>query len=210
MQFSLPFIDIIIFAVIAIYLIYRLKNILGQNTGFDQKSESENLDNKKFNNVVKLKNLNASKDKSIHEKKIKTIDETFSEDEFIDGAKVFFKMVIENFVKGNLSSISKYISKDLLKSFEKAIKDRNKDNEILIIDLLNIKSISIQNVEISNKKVKISVLFETEQIKALKDQNNKIIDGNLKTSITVRDIWGFEKDIKSTDVNWTLVETGTA
>ena len=123
---------------------------------------------------------------------------------------VFFKMVIENFVKGNLSSISKYISKDLLKSFEKAIKDRNKDNEILIIDLLNIKSISIQNVEISNKKVKISVLFETEQIKALKDQNNKIIDGNLKTSITVRDIWGFEKDIKSTDVNWTLVETGTA
>ena len=210
MQFSLPFIDIIIFAVIAIYLIYRLKNILGQNTGFDQKSESENLDNKKFNNVVRLKNLNASKDKSIHEKKIKTIDETFSEDEFIDGAKVFFKMVIENFVKGNLSSISKYISKDLLKSFEKAIKDRNNDNEILIIDLLNIKSISIQNVEISNKKVKISVLFETEQIKALKDQNNKIIDGNLKTSITVRDIWGFEKDIKSTDVNWTLVETGTA
>lgn len=210
MQFSLPFIDIIIFAVIAIYLIYRLKNILGQNTGFDQKSESENLDNKKFNNVVKLKNLNASKDKSIHEKKIKTIDETFSEDEFIDGAKVFFKMVIENFVKGNLSSISKYISKDLLKSFEKAIKDRNNDNEILIIDLLNIKSISIQNVEISNKKIKISVLFETEQIKALKDQNNKIIDGNLKTSITVRDIWGFEKDIKSTDVNWTLVETGTA
>ena len=210
MQFSLPFIDIIIFAVIAIYLIYRLKNILGQNTGFDQKSESENLDNKKFNNVVRLKNLNASKDKSIHEKKIKTIDETFSEDEFIDGAKVFFKMVIENFVKGNLSSISKYISKDLLKSFEKAIKDRNNDNEILIIDLLNIKSISIQNVKISNKKVKISVLFETEQIKALKDQNNKIIDGNLKTSITVRDIWGFEKDIKSTDVNWTLVETGTA
>ena len=210
MQFSLPFIDIIIFAVIAIYLIYRLKNILGQNTGFDQKSESENLDNKKFNNVVKLKNLNASKDKSIHEKRIKTIDETFSEDEFINGAKVFFKMVIENFVKGNLSSISKYISKDLLKSFEKAIKDRNNDNEILIIDLLNIKSISIQNVEISNKKVKISVLFETEQIKALKDQNNKIIDGNLKTSITVRDIWGFEKDIKSTDVNWTLVETGTA
>mgnify|MGYP001170613886 CR=1 FL=1 len=210
MQFSLPFIDIIIFAVIAIYLIYRLKNILGQNTGFDQKSESENLDNKKFNNVIKLKNLNASKDKSIHEKRIKTIDETFSEDEFINGAKVFFKMVIENFVKGNLSSISKYISKDLLKSFEKAIKDRNNDNEILIIDLLNIKSISIQNVEISNKKVKISVLFETEQIKALKDQNNKIIDGNLKTSITVRDIWGFEKDIKSTDVNWTLVETGTA
>lgn len=210
MQFSLPFIDIIIFAVIAIYLIYRLKNILGQNTGFDQNSESKDLDNKKFGNVVKLKSLNASKDKRIHENKIKTVDKSFSEEEFINGAKVFFKMVIQNFVKGNLSSVSSYISKNLLKSFEKAIQDRNKDSEILIIDLLNIKSTSIQNVELNNKKIKISVLFETEQIKALKDQNNKIIDGDLKASITVKDIWSFERDVKSTDVNWTLVETSTA
>ena len=42
MQFSLPFIYIIIFAIIAVYLIYRLKNILGQNTGFDQNNEGEN------------------------------------------------------------------------------------------------------------------------------------------------------------------------
>ena len=32
MQLSLPFIDIIIFAIIAIFLVYRLKSILGQNS----------------------------------------------------------------------------------------------------------------------------------------------------------------------------------
>ena len=91
MQFSLPFIDIIIFAIIAVYLIYRLKNILGQNTGFDQNNEGENLSNKKLGNVVKLNHLNNKNVKNIHVEKIKTVDKSFSEDEFINGAKIFLK-----------------------------------------------------------------------------------------------------------------------
>ena len=118
-------------------------------------------------------------------------------------------MVIDSFVKGDLSSISKFINKNLLKNFENAINDRNKDNEVLIINLINIKSTSIKNVELKNNKIKVSVLFETEQIKALKDHNNKIIDGDLDTSIIVKDIWSFERSTTSKDVNWTLVETGT-
>ena len=97
-----------------------------------------------------------------------------------------------------------------IKNFESAIKDRNKDKEILIINLININSTSIKNVDVNNKKIKISVLFETEQVKALKDHNNNIIDGDLDTSIVVKDIWSFERNTISKDVNWTLVETNTA
>ena len=210
MQFSLPFIDIIIFAIIAVYLIYRLKNILGQNTGFDKNNDIENTVEKKYSNVVNLKKLKNNNIISVHEKKIKTLDSEFSEQKFIDGAEAFFKMVIENFVKGDLKNVERFINKTLLKNFNKAIKDRIKDKEILIIDLIDIKSTSIKNVETDNKKIKISVLFETEQIKALKDRNNKIIDGNLNKSILVKDIWSFERNADSTDLNWMLVETNTA
>lgn len=210
MQFSLPFIDIIIFAIIAVYLIYRLKNILGQNTGFDQNNERDNTVTKEHSNVVSLKKLKDKSAISVHESKIKTLDSEFSEKKFIDGAETFFKMVIENFVKGNLKDVERFINKTLLKNFNNAIKDRIKDKEILIIDLIDIKSTSIKNVETDSKKIKISVLFETEQIKALKDRNNKIIDGNLKKSILVKDIWSFERNLDSSDLNWTLVETNTA
>ncbi len=210
MQFSLPFIDIIIFAIIAVYLIYRLKNILGQNTGFDKNNDIENTVEKKYSNVVNLKKLKNNNIISVHEKKIKTLDSEFSEQKFIDGAEAFFKMVIENFVKGDLKNVERFINKTLLKNFNKVIKDRIKDKEILIIDLIDIKSTSIKNVETDNKKIKISVLFETEQIKALKDRNNKIIDGNLNKSILVKDIWSFERNADSTDLNWMLVETNTA
>ena len=58
--------------------------------------------------------------------------------------------------------------------------------------------------------IRVSVLFETEQIKVLKDKKGKIIDGDQKNSILVKDLWTFEKRIKEVDLNWKLVETSDA
>ena len=58
--------------------------------------------------------------------------------------------------------------------------------------------------------LRVSVLFESEQIKVLKDKKGKIIDGDQKKSILVKDLWVFEKLIQSKDLNWILVETSDA
>ena len=58
--------------------------------------------------------------------------------------------------------------------------------------------------------MRVSVLFETEQIKVLKDKKGKIIDGDHENTILVKDLWTFEKEIKSKDINWKLVETSNA
>ena len=47
MQNGLPYLDILIFAIIAIFLIYRLKNILGTKTGLED--SNFNKDNMSFN-----------------------------------------------------------------------------------------------------------------------------------------------------------------
>ena len=62
MNLSLPFIDIIIFAIIAIFLVYRLKNILGQNSEGNEQNSEINIRKKRFNNVVKLGNSGINKD----------------------------------------------------------------------------------------------------------------------------------------------------
>ena len=43
-----------------------------------------------------------------------------------------------------------------------------------------------------------------------KDKKGKIIDGDQKKSILVKDLWTFEKKIQSKDLNWILVETSDA
>ncbi len=211
MQFSLPFIDIIIFAIIAIFLIFRLKNILGEKTGFDPSEDEKKINPRQtaISNVVELSKQNKKVFNSIDQKiiELQKLDNSFVKNDFLSGAKIFFDMVIKSFVKGDLNNINKYVKSNLLKDFQVAISERIKDEESLIINIKKIQKTIIKDIEIYKSNVKIQVLFETQQIKALKDKNNKIIDGDLDKIITVKDLWKFEKDINSNDKNWTLIET---
>ena len=211
MQLSLPFIDIIIFAIIAIFLVYRLKSILGQNSEGSEQNNKINIDKKNFTNVVKLgtKNNDINNPNKNQDKLIK-IDPTFNEKEFLKGAQNFFEMVIDSFVKGNLKNISNFVDSKLIKNFQSVIDERLADKETLKIDIVKMNSIQIKNTTILKQFVRISVLFESEQIKVLKDKKGIVIDGDEDKSILVKDLWTFEKKIQTKDLNWKLVETSDA
>ena len=210
MQNGLPYLDILIFAIIAVFLIFRLKNILGTKTGFEDSNSNKDKRETNLGNVVsfdtkKPTKKNDSLDKEIL--KIKKTDEKFDQIQFIDGSKTFFKMVLEAFVKGNLDNVKEFIKPSVLKNFNLVIKERNKESETLIINLKAINKTEILSSEISKTALKISVVFESSQIKALKDKNDKIIDGDLNKEILVKDIWVFERKINNLNPNWTLIET---
>ena len=211
MQLSLPFLDIIIFAIIAIFLVYRLKSILGQNSEGNEQNNKVDIGEKNFTNVVKIgkKQLDVKKENT-NKDLAYSVDPTFNEKEFLKGAQNFFNMVIDCFVEGNLDNVKSYIDQRLYKNFQTVIDERLEDEESLKIDIIKMKLIEIKNVSKFKNKIRISVLFETDQIKVLKDKKGKIIDGDQKNSILVRDIWTFEREIKTEDLNWKLVETRDA
>ena len=206
MQNSFPYIDILIFGVIAIFLIFRLKNILGTKTGFEETNINEKTQDKQFTNVVPLKSdKNDLNDKELNN--ILNIDPNFNINDFLYGSKNFFKMVLESFVSGNLENIKNFTKTSVFKSFKSAIDERNKEQETLIIDLKSIKENKITKVTITKSSIKLNVIFETFQIRALMDKNDKIIDGNTENEILVKDEWVFERKINDNNPNWTLVET---
>ena len=206
MQNSFPYIDIIIFGVIAIFLIFRLKNILGTKTGFEETNVNEKKENKKFTNVVPLK---SKKDDvvDLELNKISNIDPNFNVNDFLTGSRNFFEMVLESFVSGNLENIKNFTKTSVFKSFKSAIDERNKEQETLIIDLKSIKENKITKATITKTSIKLNVTFETFQLRALMDKNDQIIDGDTENEILVKDEWVFEKKINNNNPNWTLVET---
>ena len=211
MQLSLPFIDIIIFAIIAIFLVYRLKSILGQNSDGNEQNNKIDIGKKDFTNVVKLGNRQSdSNDKKTNKDSIYSEDPTFNEKEFLKGAQNFFEMVIDSFVKGELKNIEMYIDNKLIKNFQLVIDERLKEKETLDINIIKMISIRIEDVKKLKNFLRVSVLYKSEQIKVLKDKEGKIIDGDQKKSILVKDLWTFEKKIQSKDLNWILVETSDA
>ncbi len=211
MQLSLPFIDIIIFAIIAIFLVYRLKSILGQNSEGKEQNNKIDIGKKDFTNVVKLGNRQTDlNDEKTNKDSIYDEGANFNEKEFLKGAQNFFGMVIDCFVKGDLKNIEMYIDKKLIKNFQSVIDERLQEEETLKINIIKMVSIKTKDVKKLKNFLRVSVLFETEQIKVLKDKKGKIIDGDQKKSILVKDLWTFEKKADSNDLNWILVETSDA
>ena len=98
----------------------------------------------------------------------------------------------------------------LIKNFQTVIDERLAEQESLKIDIIKMNSIKIKKFTKLKNFLKISVLFETEQVKVLKDKKGNIIDGDQKKSILVKDLWTFEKNIQSKDLNWKLIETSDA
>ncbi|MDC0456584.1 Tim44/TimA family putative adaptor protein [Alphaproteobacteria bacterium] len=210
MQSGLPYLDILIFGVIAVFLILRLKNILGSKTGYDSSNIKKENKEKNFSNIIPLKsdknNVNYDqKNKDLD--KVKEIDETFNVDDFLSGSRTFFKMVLGSFTSGDLNTVKNFIKPSVLESFKNAIDDRNKDNETLIIDLKSIEKNEILSYKITKTVVKITVIFESKQIIALMDKNNELIDGNMDKEIVVKDEWIFERKINYKNPNWSLVQT---
>ena len=206
MQNGFPYIDILIFGIIAIFLIFRLKNILGTKTGFEETNVNKKTQDKQISNIVQLKS-DKSEVENLELNEIMNIDPDFNINDFLNGSKNFFKMVLESFVSGNLENIKDFTKPSVFKSFKTVIDERNKDQETLIIDLKSIKENKITKVKITKSSIKLNVIFETFQIRALMDKNSEIIDGDSKNEILVKDEWVFERKIGVDNSNWTLIET---
>ena len=206
MQSSFPYFDILIFGVIAVFLILRLKNILGTKTDINDQNVNNKETSKNFSNIIPLK-ANKNNGLSSDIEKILKADPQFQVDDFLSGSKTFFKMVLESFANGNVDNIEPYLKTSVLKSFKIAINERIKEKETEIIELNSIKKNEIRSVSLTKTSIKISVFFETLQVRALMNKDGKVIDGDKDNEILVKDEWVFERKINSDNPNWVLVET---
>ena len=206
MQSSFPYFDILIFGVIAVFLILRLKNILGTKTDTHNQDINKKETSKNFSNIIPLKAKKNSGDLKEIEKILKA-DPQFQVNEFLSGSTTFFKMVLESFANGNVENIAQYLKPSVLKSFKIAINERLNEKETEIIELNSIQKNEIRSVSITKTSIKISVLFETFQVRALMNKDSKVIDGDKDNEILVKDEWVFERKINSKNPNWILIET---
>ena len=202
-----PFLDIIILGLLALFLGFRLKNLLGDRSGYGEDVNNLETYNEKKpdnNNVI---NLNKKKISGEGLEVLKKGDPNFSKEEFIIGAKQAFKIIIEAFVDSDVEKLKSLIDYELLKSFTKSISEREARQEKQFVDIISINKLDIINISLVDNIASISIKIESEQIKYTIDKNDKIIDGNKEVSEIIKDKWVLERDISSNNPNWQLVET---
>lgn len=196
MSSNFGFIDIILLAMIAGFIILRLRNILGRKTGHEGKVTSI-FDEKKF----------AEFKPELKTKPI--IKETLEEDEkeqFLKGAEIAYESILTSFAKGEKAKLKKLLTKDIFTNFEQAIDHRVKENIKSELTFIGVKESNIEKFEKIKNELVATVKIICEIISVKKDRDDNVIEGNPDRIKTVTDYWKFSKNASSDNPNWFLAE----
>ena len=196
MSNSFGYLDIILLAMIAGFIILRLRNILGKKTGHQNKVYSDfaevktSMQNSRETNVKK-----SSKEFDVNEKK-----------QFLKGAEIAYETIITSFSKGDKESLKSLLTEKMQANFSSAIEDRNSKKIESELTFIGIKSSAIQKFEKTAEALFFTVKFVSEIISVKKDRDNKILEGDPNKIKTVIDHWKFTRKISSISPNWYLAE----
>ena len=191
------FIDIILLAMLAGFIILRLRNILGRKTGHQGKPM-----NKYF-----PKGIEALKDIENNEAiKANNVDEEAKKN-FLKGAHSAYEQIITFFAQGDKKSLKNLLGKELFADFSKVIDERKEKQLKYETTFIGIKSAKISEFKKIENIYKVTVNFVSEIITCVKDKNNQVIEGNPDLIKTTNDVWKFSKNMWSQDPAWYLVET---
>ena len=191
------FIDIILLAMFAGFILLRLRNILGKKTGHQGKPMK----------IFPSKGIEVLKDMENNEA-IKTgnVDEE-AKKQFLKGAVIAYEQIITSFAKGDKKSLKSLLGKEMFGDFSDVIDERDEKNLKYETTFIGIKSSKILEFKKIENIYKVTVKFVSEIITCVKDKNNQVIEGNPDTIKTVNDVWKFSKNMWSQDPTWYLVET---
>ena len=189
---DLQFFDIIIFAAIAAFIIYRLRSVLGKRTGF-QKDLSQNKPQQDKKTEIK-KEIPSLLDNQLKLQQVYKKVADFDHKQFIEGAKKAFEIIITSFNNGDKKNLKNLVSKDVYTAFEKAIDEKQNDPSSQFYSLI---VESIADAKVDSNTISISINFISEQM--LGDDEGKIVKN--------KDTWTFEKPINSSSPIWILTQT---
>ena len=210
----MPFIDILIFAVIAVLLVLRLRSVLGQRTGYEQPQDNQVKESfaDKGNAPIPFTKAadKSSKISGSGLEALRRADRQFNEKEFVQGATAAFDMILTAFADGNQAQLKRLLSYDLLQSFMQTIHDRTAAKETLEITVNDIREVSILNVELVDSVASITVHFHTTQTRIARDEQGDVMEDSDTEPQEFIDIWTFERDLTLSDPNWKLAETESA
>lgn len=213
--------EILFFAALTGYMIFRLWSVLGKHTGFEAPPPSKTSDKEVADNVIALPIRVPQRSPSLEEpspaafdpsiedglKKIQAVDPTFRLDHFLGGAVTAFEMIVEAYASGDTNTLKSLLSPAVYKSFMGALQDRAEAGQTVETKIVDLKDPQVISIDIKGKREQITLKFVSEQIIVTKDESGKILDNPAHLTLTMNDIWTFNRLIGSKDPNWVLVAT---
>jgi predicted lipid-binding transport protein (Tim44 family) len=238
MSDGFAYIDILFFAMVAAFIAYRLRSVLGRRTGLERnplerreaearargaevKPDADNVVNlpdrgRRMPDPVaadaappELPDANVAPTASAGLAAIQAADRSFDLAGFVPGATSAFGMIVDAFAKGDVQTLRPLLADQVFRNFKAAIDQREAAGEQLMTEIMAEPSAEIVDAALVGRNARITLRFMSRQINVTRDAAGRVIGGDPARPEEVVDLWTFERDVRSRDPNWLLTETAT-
>ena len=205
--------DILIYAVIAGVVLYRVYKTLGTQTEVDpdprEAKDTAKPADKKPATVQPLFSPdvdNTEEDTESPYAEIMALDPDFDEKAFLEGASIAFDMITIAYATGDTKTLKSLLSADLFDDFCADIKEAKKLQHKTEVEIIGIDNMEIAAHTVEDTMITLEVVIDSEQMLAVYDAENNLIEGDAEELTDMRDTWFFQRDTQSQNPNWTLVQ----
>ncbi len=222
MDEGFQFLDIILFAMVAAFIVLRLRSVLGRRTGHERPPPEAIAQPQEGpeDNVIQLPDRgpddvdddvesDAEADSAMAAglAQIKIADHGFDGGGFLSGARAAYEMIVAAFAEGDDKTLRPMLNDEVYDNFNGVIDQRREREQTFESTLVSIKSADIVEARMKGPNAEVTVKFVSEIVNVLRDASGEVVEGDPTAVREVTDIWTFSRHTRASDPNWTLIET---
>lgn len=215
-------IQLLVLAAIAVFLILKLKSVLGTRDGFEKPlARPDKAEARAERRGPDLTVVEGGVDHDIADHvpkgsaaadalaRMKGAEPSFSVGEFLAGAKGAYEMILMAFERGDISQVRPFLAPEVAESFDAAIEDRKARGLSIEAQFRGLREMTLSAAEFNpaTKEGEITLRFVGDLTTVVRNSAGEIVDGSKEEIKTQRDTWTFARIMGSGDPNWTLVAT---
>lgn len=214
-------IQLIVLAGIAVFLILRLRSVLGSREGFEKppipmgddprpapRRNFEVIDGGPDQDIIDHVPEGSPAARALAE--MKKAEPSFNVGEFLHGARAAYEMILMAFERGDIASVRPYVSDQVYKTFADVIEQRQSEGLTVHSTFVGIRELTLADAtfDASQREGEVSVRFIGELTSVVKNAAGEVVEGNPNEIRRQRDVWTFARIMGANDPNWQLVATG--
>jgi predicted lipid-binding transport protein (Tim44 family) len=219
MSEGFAYLDILFFAMVAAFVALRLRSVLGRRTG-NERRRTPPPAAADGDNVVSLPDrgkAGPTEDAGVADisdatiktglAEIRAADPRFEVQPFLQGAKSAFALIVDAFATGDKEALKPLLASQVYENFSRSIDARLRKGQSLDTQLVEVRNAEVSRAKLDGRVARVEVRFTSEQVNTLREASGAVLPEYSHAAEEVVDLWTFERDLRTRDPNWTLVET---
>ena len=215
-------IQLLVLAGIAVFLIMRLRSVLGSRDGFEKPPVNGPAPRDDAPAPRRFEVIEGGPDTDITDHvpedsdtakalgRMKAVDPDFSVTDFLSGARGAYEMILMSFENGTLDDILPFLSRDVFESFDEVVQLRERENLRVDAEFVGVRELTLTEATFdeATSDAEITIRFMGELTSVVRNAEGDIVEGDPNVIKRQKDIWTFARNMKSDSPNWKLIATG--